>query len=129
MILPEDAVYLSRQGYVPALATEGDFLCVVVPGFRVPAGYQVPTSDLLMRLPAGFPDAQPDMWWFDPALRIAATGAFPPNTELMENHLERAWQRWSRHFPPGQWRPGRSGIESYVTLIRRDLERWVSVNP
>ena len=33
------------------------------------------------------------------------------------------WQRWSRHFSHGQWRPGIDGLESYLALIRRDLER------
>ena len=114
-----------RHQYEATLTPEGGYLCLVVPGFRLPPGYQVAASDLLIRLPPGFPDAQPDMWWFDPALRLAATGALPQATELTESYLGRNWQRWSRHFTSGQWRPGRSGVESFITLIRRDLEKWV----
>lgn len=125
MLLPDDRAYLDRQGYKWIEQPEGGLLCVVVTGFRLPKGYQVDRSDLLVRLPPGFPDAPPDMWWFDPPLRLATTGAMPQATESTEPHLGRVWQRWSRHFPAGSWRPGRSGLESYLTLVRKDLEKWV----
>ncbi len=125
MLLPEDAAYLARHDYEATVVPDGGYICVVVKEFRLPAGYHVATSDLLIRLPPGFPDAQPDMWWFDPPARIAATGAFPQATESTETYLGRSWQRWSRHFPAGQGRPGRRGLESYMTLIQRDLKKWV----
>ena len=129
MLLPADVAYLQRQNYQWSALPEGGYVCLVVPGFRIPPGYQQSSSDLLVRLPPGFPDAQPDMWWFDPPLRIAASGAMPPNTDVTESYVSRTWQRWSRHFPAGAWRPGRSGVESYLTLIRKDLEKWVRPGP
>lgn len=104
-------------------ADEAGFHCVVIKNFPLPAGYQVQSTDLLLRLPPGFPDAAPDMWWCDPPIRIAATQAFPPASELIENYLGRQWQRFSRHFQPGQWKPGRSGVESFLAVIRRDFAR------
>jgi hypothetical protein len=122
---PEDLAYLERQGYQWTAQPEANLLCIVIKDLPLPAGYQVPRSDLLVRLPFGFPDATPDMWWFDPPLRLAASGSMPPGTEAMETHVGRTWQRWSRHFSSGAWRPGRSGLESYLTLMRKDLEKWV----
>ena len=49
--------------------------------------------------------------------------------EVAENHLGRAWQRWSRHFQPGQWRSGVDGLESYLALIRRELIRCAGSGP
>lgn len=124
MLLPEDEDYVRRQGYTFSLASEAGFVSVVIKDYLLPAGYAISMTDLLVRLPTGFPDAAPDMWWCDPPVMLAA-GVAPPNTQATEVHLGRSWQRWSRHFQPGQWRPGRSGLESYLATIRRDLERWV----
>ena len=57
-----------------------------------------------------------------PAVKLAG-GATVQATDLTETYLGRAWQRWSRHFQPGQWRSGLDGLESYLALIRRELTR------
>lgn len=96
--------------------------CVVLPDFRLPSGYDRGESDLLIRLGPGYPDTAPDMWWFDPAIRLA-DGRTIQATEVVESHLGRHWQRWSRHFSAGQWRSGLDGLESYIALIRGELDR------
>ena len=96
--------------------------CVVITAWHLPVGYDHQESDLLVRLPSGFPDVAPDMWWFAPAVKLA-NGSTVQATEMVENHLGRAWQRWSRHFQPGQWRSGVDGLEGYLALIQRELIR------
>lgn len=96
---------------------------VVLPSFQLPAGMDRAASDLLVRLSGGYPDVAPDMWWFDPPVRLADGRAIPA-TDVIETYVGRPWQRWSRHFQPGQWQPGRDGLESYLALIRRELARW-----
>lgn len=96
--------------------------CVVIKSWRLPVGYDRTESDLLVRLPAGFPDVAPDMWWLAPAVKLAG-GAVVQATELTEVHVGREWQRWSRHFQPGQWRSGIDGLESYLALIQGELIR------
>lgn len=97
-------------------------LCVVLPGFELPAGYDRAHSDLLIRLNPGYPDVPPDMWWFEPAIR-RADGKPIEATEHHETYLGRSWQRWSRHFNGGQWRSGLDTLESFIALIRRELIR------
>lgn len=96
--------------------------CVVIRGYVLPPGYDRAQSDLLLRLSPGFPDVPPDMWWFDPAIRLR-DGRNVQATEVTEHHLGRTWQRWSRHFTPGQWRSGTDSLESFLALIRKELER------
>ena len=84
-----------------------------------PAGYDRAEADLLIRLPAGFPDVAPDMWWFAPAVKLPG-GATVQATDLTETYLGQEWQRWSRHFQPGQWRSGLDGLESDLALIWRE---------
>ena len=101
--------------------------CVVLQGYRLPAGYDREQADLLLRLNPGYPDVQPDMWWFDPGIHLK-DGRVVRATEVTEQHLGRTWQRWSRHFIAGQWQSGIDSLESYLALISGELERCV-LNP
>lgn len=123
MSLPsEDARYL--EGTYPAhqVAIEGGMVCVTLPGWPLPAGYAAPSSDLLLRLNPAYPDVCPDMWWFSPAV-TRRDGLAIPATESQEIYLGRTWQRWSRHFTPGQWMGGVDGIQSYLALVSQELRR------
>ena len=123
MNLPQpDIEYLTDHGLNYSVVGEANMTCVVVRGYQLPDGYHPQQSDLLLRLNPGYPDVQPDMWWFDPPVRLS-DGRTAPATEVVEQHVGRAWQRWSRHFNPGQWRPGVDSLESFFALIRMELER------
>jgi hypothetical protein len=121
--LPQaDVTCLAERGIEYSVSAEANMTCVLFSGYRLPAGYDRVASDLLLRLKPGFPDVPPDMWWFNPAIRLAG-GRVVPATEVTERHLGRDWQRWSRHFNAGQWRSGIDSLESFLALIRRELER------
>lgn len=125
MSLPEaDTKYLSERGIAHDVATEGGMTCVVLHQWPLPKGLNHPAADLLLRLSPGYPDVHPDMWWFNPPVCLA-NGQALPATEVIEQYLGRSWQRWSRHFNNGQWQSGVDGLESYLALIRRNLERSV----
>lgn len=125
MRLPEnDTAYLNERGITHEVVNESGMTCVVLPRWPLPAGFDHEAADLLIRLSAGYPDVHPDMWWFDPPVRLA-DGKDLPATQVIEQHLGRPWQRWSRHFKNGQWQSGVDGLESFLALIRHDLERSV----
>jgi hypothetical protein len=123
MSIPEPELEsLKGDGLKFSVVPEGNMTCIVVQKFSLPAGYKRTEVDLLLRLPPGFPDAPPDMWWFDPPVQ-RADGQVIPATQITETHVGRSWQRWSRHFQPGQWRPGIDCLESFLALIRKELRR------
>lgn len=123
MALPQsDIDYLEQRGLLYAVSEEASMTCVVLIGYGLPPGFSRTAADLLLRLNPGFPDVPPDMWWFDPAVS-RADGKSIAATEHMETHLGRSWQRWSRHLSPGQWQPGTDSLESFLALVRRELER------
>ena len=126
MLPSSDAEYLAARGFRHSVTVEGNMICVVLHEFPLPPGFSHSSSDLLLRLSVGYPDVQPDMWWFDPPVR-RGDGQPIPATDAIEHHLGRAWQRWSRHFSAGQWRSGIDGLESLLALIRRELERSVPI--
>ena len=113
----QDQSFLDSLGYSYSVEVSDGFVNVVLANFPTP-GLDLYHVDLLLRLPVGFPDATPDMFWVSPAL--TAKGAAIPGTELTENYLGRSWQRWSRHIG-GQWRPGVDNLETYLAYVRRAL--------
>lgn len=126
MLPPADTAFLEERRIQYTVHQEGGMVCVVFPDWRVPPGYQQEKADLLVRLPPGYPDMPPDMWWFDPAL-IRLDGTRAPATEVTEQHLGRQWQRWSRHFPnANSWRSGVDGLESYLTRIRSNVASFAT---
>jgi hypothetical protein len=127
ILLPSsDSNYLAErftsESY--SISSEGNMTCLVFHNFRLPKGFDRETSNLLLRFQPGYPDVAPDMWWFDPPVR-REDGQNIPATEAIEHYLGRGWQRWSRHLPAGQWRSGIDGVESFLALLRKDLEKYV----
>src|SRR5260370_17729254 len=121
MPLPQsDITCLAERGVQYSVSTEANMTCVVIPGYALPPGYNRAQSDLLLRLSPGFPDVPPDMWWFDPAIRLA-DGRVVQATEVTEHHFGRTWQRWSRHFNAGQWRSCTHTLPSFLPLIPKQL--------
>lgn len=123
MRLPEiDRVFLETAGIPYRIFDDGSgMLNVELIAFPLPDGLNVRTANVLFRLSASYPDVPPDMWWIIPNL-LSARGSVIPATEVIETHDGRTWQRWSRHLDPGLWRSGIDGLESYVRLLRTELE-------
>ena len=126
MSLPEvDTAFLSEQGIEHKIVVESGMTCVVISQWLLPDGFDQTKADLLVRLRPGYPDVPPDMWWFDPPVR-RADGKALPATNVTEHYLGRTWQRWSRHFNGAQWQSGVDCLESYLALIRQDLDRGLN---
>jgi hypothetical protein len=119
MLVEDDAAFLESKGWCYQVGSDGQFICVVIREYPLPAGYAPSCADLLLRLPQGFPDAAPDMFWFCPDVSYA-TGGVPPATGDRLEYDGRIWQRWSRHLATA-WRPGIDNLQTYLRLIRTDL--------
>lgn len=120
-MLPQiDIEFLNEIAPQHSITNEAGMVCVVIPNFPLGPGFDRPTSDLLLRLPGGYPDVKPDMWWFSPTVR-RIDGAQIQATDSVEQHLGKAWQRWSRHLNEGQWRSGVDSLRSYIALVHLEL--------
>jgi len=115
-----DLEYLRDKAPNHQVLNEGGVTCVLVPAYALPKGFDRASAALLLRLAPGYPDVQPDMWWFDSPVR-RNDGVEIPATQAREGHMGRQWQRWSRHLQPGQWRSGVDSLASYFALIRKEL--------
>ena len=119
---PTDLACLSERGAKFQVAKDANMTCVVIADYALPPGYEQAQADLLLRLSPGYPDVPPDMWWFSPHVK-RNDGQAIQATESIENHLGRQWQRWSRHLQKEQWKSGVDCLETFLALIRKELER------
>lgn len=124
MDLPtRDTQFLNDRGFNWELLPDpGGVAALVIKGFDVSGGGFTPlNTDLMIRIPQQYPMTALDMWYCDPPIRIAATGQFAPASEVMEQHLGRTWQRFSRHLN-GTWRAGTDNLRSFFLLMQRELQ-------
>jgi hypothetical protein len=98
---------------------EPSYICVILRDFEVGDGYNFAASDLLLRIPRSYPDANPDMFWVRPDLTLAG-GAVPQSAECVEQHVGRSWRRFSWHWPQ-PWNPNLGDLTTYITFVRRRL--------
>ena len=124
-LLPEaDVKYLSEKGYCCTIGAEGGVVNVILREYALPAAYVPEVCDLLVRIPAGYPNANPDMFWTSPDVRCR-NGNCPKTADTHETYAGRSWQRWSRHLPPGTWRPGTDTIQTFLRAIRKELDKGI----
>lgn len=96
--------------------SEGGHVCVVIEALRLEPGLQPDTSDLLIRLPSGYPDQRPDMFWFADSI-TRADGRQIPAIQAKGTYGGRVWHRWSRHMVGSEWR-STDGIRGYLGYVR-----------
>ncbi|MCG3195126.1 MAG: hypothetical protein DIJKHBIC_04396 [Thermoanaerobaculia bacterium] len=123
MALPAaDAAFLTAKGYThELLAGAGPELLLVLRAVPLaPGRFDQPATDVLVKIPPGYPATPLDMFWVCPPLRYP-TGATPPAADNYETHEGRSWQRFSRHLAGGAWRPGIDSLRTFLPVVLAEL--------
>ena len=97
------------------------WIFLIVSDYLLPAGFTPNRVQLLLKLPPGFPDAAPDMFWLRPPVRTA-DGCLPRST-CNERLLGNEWQRFSWHLAPNAWIPGVSNLRDFLRCVAARLLR------
>jgi hypothetical protein len=119
-LLPEaDREFLDEKGYSYDVQQAGDIF-VAIRDFTLPEAYLPRSCTLLLKLPAAYPNANPDMFWTTPGIRLAGGGE-PVATQAIEVYLNQSWQRWSRHT--NSWRPGIDNIQTKLRAVVSELAK------
>lgn len=105
--LPTDRVSLHNES--------AGWTYLMIADYPLPAGFDPNRVTLLVKLPPGFPDAAPDMFWTYPPVK-APSGSMPRAT-CSERLLGKDWQRFSWHLAPGAWQPGVSDLRDFLRCI------------
>jgi hypothetical protein len=99
--------------------TESGKNWLLIRKFPVPAGYNVSTVELAVQIHPGYPREKLDMIYVYPVLSLT-NGRTIPAVESREQIDQRAFQRWSRHYP---WNPLQHNIAIHLQFAADWLER------
>ncbi|MFZ0819851.1 MAG: E2/UBC family protein [Candidatus Acidiferrales bacterium] len=120
-LLPEsDIEYLNLKEFKCELRVHGSDIHLIIDEFELPAAYTPRNCRLLLKLPAGYPNTNPDMFWTRPDIRLTS-GEFPVAANVQETFVDGNWQRWSRHT--NTWRSGVDNIQSKLRAVRTELDK------
>ncbi len=124
-LLPEsDREFLAEKEYDYLVVQQAGGTHLFIRNYPFPAAYAPRVADLLIILPAGYPNANPDMYWTYPDVKLVS-GAWPQAGEAHQVYGDRNWQRWSRHFTQSPWRPGVDNLRTYLSAVRRDIDKGI----
>lgn|SRR5271165_2003099 len=120
-VLPQaDLDFLNEKGWQYEVAPHPGEVRIYIRHFRLPEAYSPLVIDLLIRLPIGYPQSNPDMFWTTPDVRLVS-GAYPTRADYHDPSADN-WQRWSRH---GTWRPGTDNLRSKMASVKKELEAGI----
>lgn len=107
-----DRRYLEDHGLTYEIVGEAGSSGVVIKNFPLPPGkFDRETVDVMIQLPAGYPDASVDMFYTAPWIKLKASGRYANCANVAHQFAGTNWQRWSRH---AAWRAGIDGIRTMV---------------
>jgi hypothetical protein len=115
--MPEgDVAALDGAGLEWETVMEGQVFWLVLPRFKVPAGYNHAIVGTALRIPPSYPDNQIDMVYFHPHLSLASGRPIGALTQLVIDG--KTYQQWSRHRTPANpWRPEIDNVGTHLLLV------------
>lgn len=125
--LPEDdRATLDATGHRWETAQEANVGRVVLRDYPIREGYVPRHSDLMLRLPTGYPTIQIDMFYFSPPL--ARADGVPIRALVGDAFEGKSWQGWSRHRTAANpWRPDVDDVGTHLQLVEHCLAQEVGV--
>jgi len=117
--LPEsDRAYLSEKALNYREVTDNGQKGLILCDYVLPTKkFDRDNADLLILLPQGYSDIQPDMFYLYPGIFLMPDKSPVTKTQVNITFEKKEWQRWSRHSPKNDWRPGIDGIHTYLKKI------------
>lgn len=116
--LRDEVEKLKNAGYMVEMEARDDcFIHVTIRRYPLPEGYNKNFTDLLIKVPVSYPNANPDMFWTDVDLTLSNDRG-PKNTSK-ENIFGTERLRFSWH--PAKWNPGSDNLETYLGFINSGL--------
>lgn len=124
IILPaNDIEYLSNT--FPNWESVANGNWVLIPNFPLPDGYTCSATTAAIKIAPNYPVSNLDMVYFYPPV-LRRDGVQIPATNgivTIDNHV---YQRWSRHYTSGEWRPDEDCIATHVMAVQSWLELAVN---
>jgi hypothetical protein len=120
LIPEEDIEFLEEKGYNYELREVGPELLVIIHEFPF-ATYSPNSADLMIRLLAGYPQTNVDMFYTRPDVKLE-NGSYPQSCDQHPQFDGAPWQQWSRHII---WRPGVDNLRSFLTAAIAEIKKGI----
>lgn len=117
-VIDKEVEELRKKRFSVARSDTDKLVILTISAYPLPAGWSKKATQLLLKLPASYPNGKPDMFWTDEDL-LLADGGVPHKGDVIEDIEGRSWRRFSWH--PKTWTPGRDNIHSFFAFIDRRL--------
>lgn len=124
-LLDKDEAYLNNRKMVWETFIEGGKRLLVIRTFKIPAGYNAVSVDIIMDIPNTYPAAAMDMFYCSPILKLS-NGSLPVRADTYQQIEEIQYQRWSRHLSGAtRWNPKTDSVISHIAFIEASIENEV----
>jgi len=121
----DEELALLRQRH-PSAKLGPDNQSVLVEDWKLPAGWSIDETRLLVVVPPGYPTTPPDNFYTAPELRLA-DGREPSNAQSIVDLADLSWRQFSYHVEACDWRPHAVVIEGHnLCTFFQGIERRLS---
>lgn len=121
-LIPEiDRDFLQEKEFVYQLIPFSGGVYLVIQNYPFPEAYTPREADLLVVLPAGYPNAPVDMFFTRPNV-LLVNGNWPLNSAAQAIYNNQPWQQWSRHI---QWRIGVDNLRTFFAAVKKELMKGI----
>jgi hypothetical protein len=124
-LLDVDENHLDDIGAVWETVEAGGYRWLIIHGYPVPPGFNVAAVSLALMVPPMYPQAQIDMFYVNPPMRLAGGGQIAA-TEAAESVKGVSYQRWSRHRGEASpWNPACDNVITHLGLVESAIAKEV----
>lgn len=118
-LLKLDEDYLIARGFTYIVSEDNIGLLLVLKDYKLSSEYNQCQTDVLIKIPIGYPMIAIDMFFVNPHIKLATTNMNPPATDSLVHFLGTSWQQFSRHYP---WQPT-FNLETHIKMVDNVLAR------
>lgn len=116
-LLPQDEEFLNDREFKYSVQEMPNETILIIKDYRIADMYDIEKTNVLIKIPHGYPMANLDMFWTFPHIKVKGTNIYPPCAEVFETHLEQSWQRFSRHY---LWKPSYN-LAKHLNVVKEVL--------
>lgn len=117
-LLPSDEEFLKERNFNYTVEEIPGETLLIIKDYSISSMFDLDKTDVLIRIPKGYPTAQLDMFWVRPYVKIKSTNNYPPAAnDFGSSFLGDKWQRFSRHYT---WKPTYD-LSKHLSVVKEVL--------
>jgi len=123
-ILQNEITDLEKVGYQIQLKEVGNKIYIVFKDYKLPKGYNIEKTDLLIWTQTMYPSCAFDMFWANSMLTLENGGVPQASTLDIQDNVR--WRRFSIHpYNVKAWNPAEDNLKGFMAYINKRLNTLV----